>query len=118
MTDLAKLKHFMSPYYQEDVDEALLNDYLTDYKYPECAASKLWYELKGKLALGMDGLRKIATGAEKFEYVEPTTLQAACDKNGKYYEEQCAALKYEGSMAIRVAKTTIGGITEEYGTSS
>ena len=108
----------MEPYYQEDTEEPILVAYLTSYVYPECAASKLWYELKGKVALGMDGIRKISTGAEKFEYVEPTTLQAACDKNGKYYAAECAALKHEGSLAVRVAKGSVGGITEEYGTSN
>ena len=115
MTDLTKLKHFMEPYYQEVTDETLLQEYLTDYTYPECAASALWYELKGKVGFDSDGVRKIATGSEKFEYSEIGTLQLACDKNGKYYGERCDALNQNGSMAVKVSKATVGGVTETYG---
>ena len=89
MTNIDKLKRFMKPYYQDKCDEEVLNDYLSTYTHPECAASALWYELQGTAGLSMEGVQKIDTGAEKFVYSEPGTMQLACGKQGKYYQERC-----------------------------
>ncbi len=118
MTNIDKLKHFMEPYYQEASDLSLLQDYLDEYTHPECAASALWYELKGKIGFDLDGVRKIATGAEKFEYSEIGTMQLACDKNGKYYQSRCEDLAGNGSAAIKVSKADVGGIESYYGSST
>lgn len=112
MTNLAKLKHFMSPYYQEIADEELLNDYLIDYIYPECAASALWYELAGKAGLDINGLQQLDTGAEKFKYSEPGTIQLACEKQGKYFERRCNYLTKTGACLIKVEKSTVAGIID------
>lgn len=113
MTNLDKLKHFMAPYYQDIEDESLLNDYLADYVYPECAASALWYELAGKVGLNLNGTLKIDTGAEKFQYSEPGTMQLACDRQGKYYEGRCKILKGYGAVAVKVEKSSVAGIDYE-----
>jgi len=118
MTNLEKLKHFMAPYYQEVADETLLEEYITDYTYPECAASVLWYELSGKTGLQMDGLQKMDTGAEKFVYSEPGTMQLACNKQGDYYAIRCDMKTGSGSSAIKVSKSTVGNISEDYGSSN
>lgn len=112
MTDLEKLKHFMAPYYQDAADETLLNAYLVDYIYAECAASALWYELAGKAALNVKGLQAIDTGAEKFKYSEPGTIQLACQKQGDYYSKLCDNKKGIGSCAIKVQKATVAGIID------
>ena len=115
MTNLEKLTHYMEPYYQDAGDVALLNEYLTEYTYPECAASVLWYELAGKAGLGNKGVQKIDTGAEKFVYSEPGTMQLACIKQGDYYEQRCDDIQGIGSCAIIVDKATVGGVTEAHG---
>lgn len=115
MSDLKKLKHFMNPYYQTDDDNLLLNDYLTDYTYPECAAAALWEELSGSVGLGKEGLLKMSTGAEKFEYGAPGTMQLACEKQAKLYKQRCEDINGIGACAIIVSKTTVAGVTELYG---
>jgi len=112
VTDLEKLVHFMAPYYQDVSDETLLNAYLVDYIYPECAASTLWYELAGNTGLQLKGLQKIDTGAEKFVYSEPGTMQLACNKQGDYYAVRCNNLQCIGSFAAIVDKATVGGVAE------
>lgn len=118
MTDLKKLRHFMKPYYQIDDDNILLNDYLTQYTYPECAAGALWEELSGSIGLGNEGLLKMSTGAEKFEYGTPGTMQLACKTQAKLYNDRCEIIKGIGSCAIKVSKATVAGVTELYGSSS
>lgn len=118
MTDVEKLKHFMNPYYQDLVDLGLLTAYITDYQYPECAASALWYELSGKAGLEMQGVQKIDSGAEKTVFSEPGTMQLACDRQGKYFGERCKDLNGIGSVAIKTSKPSIGGIEETYGKTS
>jgi len=115
MTDVDKLKHFMKPYYQEDVDLGLLTAYISDYSYPECAASALWFELAGAVGLEMQGVQKIDSGAEKTVYSEPGTMQLACEKQGKYFGERCNDLSGVGSVAIKTSKPAVGGIEEAYG---
>jgi len=117
VTNANKLKHFMKPYYQELTDMSLLADYITDYTYPECAASALWYELAGEKGLALDGIQKIDTGAEKFVYSEPGTMQLACEKQGKYFAERCNDINGSGSVVVKTSKPTIGGISELYGSS-
>ncbi len=112
MTNLEKLKHFMAPYYQLSTDEDLLNAYLTDYAYPECAASALWYELGGKAGLSRKGAQGIDTGAEKFKYSEPGTIQLACYKQGDLYQERCNVLTGSGSCVVKVSKATVAGIVD------
>ena len=114
MTDLEQLVHYMAPYYQETADSVILQAYLDKYIYPECAASHLWYELGGKVGLADEGLLKMSAGAEKFEYGAPGTMQLACEKQGKYYAGLCADLNGIVS-AIKVSKSSVGGIGEEYG---
>ena len=75
----------------------------------------MWYELAGKTGLALQGLQKIDTGAEKFVYSEPGTMQLACHKQGDYYARRCNDLEGNGSCAIKVARTTVGGVTEAYG---
>ena len=118
MTDLEKLKHFMNPYYQDVSDEALLNVYLTDYTYPECAASALWYELGGKAGLEMQGVQKIDSGAEKTVFSEPGTMQLACDRQANYFGERCNDINGVGSVVVKTSKPNIGGIEETYGKTS
>ena len=115
MLDIDKLKHFMEPYYQDITDETLLQEYLDENIYPECAASKLWYELQGKVGFQNEGISKINTGAEKFEYSQIGTLQLACERNGKYYDDKCKELNQNGSLVVRIAKGVVGGVTEDYG---
>lgn len=105
----------MKPYYQLDDDNILLNDYLSQYIHPECAASTLWEELSGSIGLGNEGLLKMSTGAEKFEYGTPGTMQLACEKQAKLYKDRCETLTSIGSCAIKVSKATVGGVTETYG---
>ena len=118
LSDLQKLRRFMKPYYQDDDDNVVLNAYLTDYTYPECAAQVLWEELSGEVGLGNMGLLKMSTGAEKFEYGTPGTIQAACDKQAKLYKERCEVINGVGSCAIKVSKSSVGGVTELYGSPS
>lgn len=118
MTSTEKLKHFMKPYYQEITDISLLETYIADYAYPECAASVLWFELAGELGFQMDGVQKLDTGAEKFVYSEPGTMQLACEKQGKYFAERCNDLNGYGSVMVKVAKGSVGGIAEEFGSSN
>ena len=115
LTDLSQLTRFMAPYYQDAGDQTLLQDYLTKYTYPECAASALWYELAGKAGLALKGVQKIDTGAEKFGYSEPGTMQLACNKQGDYYAGICNDLNGVGSCVATVDKATVGGVTEVYG---
>ena len=115
MTDLEQLVHYMAPYYQEAGDLVLLQQYLDKYTYPECAASKLWYELGGKIGLESEGILKVSSGAEKTEYGAPGTMQLACKNQGDYYADLCNALNNIGSVAVKVSKATVGGIPEEYG---
>ena len=115
MTNLKKLRHFMSPYYQTDDDNILLNTYLDDYTYPECAAAILWEELGGSVGLGNQGLLKMSTGAEKFEYGTPGTMQAACAKQAALYKDRCDTINGIGACAIRVSKATVAGVTELHG---
>lgn len=117
MTDLVKLRHFMSPYYQIDDNNILLNAYLDDYTYPECAAAALWEELGGAVGLGNQGLLKVATGAEKFDYATPGTMQAACVKQAKLYKDRCDVIGGIGSCAVRISKATVAGVTELHGSS-
>ncbi len=117
MTELQKLIHFMQPYYQTAADMALLEAYITQYTYAECAASALWYELKGKAGLQLQGVQKIDTGAEKFVYSEPGTMQLACQKNGDYYSQRCDDILGIGSCAVKVSRTTVGGVAETFGKS-
>ena len=105
----------MKPNYQCKEDEDLLNDYLTTYTYPECAASALWYELQGSTGLENDGINKISTGAEKFDFSEPGTLQLACQRLGDFYKTRCENIKGIGSAAVKVSKATIGGVEEIFG---
>lgn len=118
MEDIDKLKHFMSPYYQEDSDLNLLIAYIDDYIYPECAASALWYELGGTVGLGMEGVQKIDSGAEKTVFSEPGTMQLACKRQADYFGERCNDLKGVGSCAIKTSKPSIGGIPEANGKTS
>ncbi len=113
MTDLEKLQHFMAPYYQDASDETLLNSYLTTYTYPECAAAALWNELAGLAGLKNLGVSKIDTGAEKFVFSEPGTVQLACEKQGKYYTKRCNDLQSIGSCAIKVDRSDVAGLTDE-----
>lgn len=115
MTDLEKLEHFMKPYYQESGDTTLLETYITDYTYPECAASALWKELAGEVGLQMNGVQKIDSGAEKTVYSEPGTMQLAVIKQGNYYAERCNDIKRIGSIAIKVNSPAVGGIEEIFG---
>jgi hypothetical protein len=117
VTDLKQLRHFMKPYYQTDDDNILLNDYLTTYTYPECAAGKLWEELGGSKGLGNEGLLKMSTGAEKFEYGTPGTMQLACEKQAKLYNDRCNDIHNIGSCAVKVNKATVANVTEFYGSS-
>ncbi len=112
MTKLAKLKHFMKPYYQEETDEELLNAYIAQYIHPECAASALWYELMGSVGLHVDGLQQIDTGAEKFKYSEPGTVQLACERAAKHYEKRCNSILGIGSCVAKVKKATVAGIED------
>ena len=105
----------MSPYYQDVSDTPLLDEYITTYTYPECAASALWFELGGRVGMQMDGVQKIDTGAEKFVYSEPGTMQLACERQGKYFGERCDMVMGHGSAAIKTSKASVGGITEEFG---
>jgi len=118
MTDVEKLKHFMKPYYQEVSGVGLLTTDRADYTYPECAASALWFELAGAAGLALEGVQKIDTGAEKFVYSEPGTMQLACDRQGKYFSERCNDLNGYGSASIVVSKPSVGGIEEEFGSSN
>ena len=113
--DIDKLKHFMKPYYQDVGDLTLLNDYLTDYTYPECAASALWFELGGSKGLEMEGVQKIDSGAEKTVFSEPGTMQLACEKQGRYFGERCNDLNGSGSIMIKTSSPSVGGIEETYG---
>lgn len=115
MTNLAKLKHFMAPYYQDASDETLLTDYLANYAYPECAASALWYELRGSKGLELEGVQKIDTGAEKFVYSEPGTIQLACGKQGDYFAERCNMLTGSGSAAIKTSGAKVAGVSQNFG---
>lgn len=112
MTELDKLKHFMKPYYQTDDDETLLNDYLTEYTYAVCAASALWYELAGEVGLNQDGLQQVDTGAEKFKYSEPGTIQLACTRQAAHYEKRCNAINKIGSCSVKVIKAPVAGIED------
>jgi hypothetical protein len=118
MTSLQKLRKYMKPYYQSDDDNVLLNDYLDEYTHPECAAAALWEELAGEVGLGNEGLLKMSTGAEKFEYGTPGTMQAACEKQAKLYKNRCEAINGEGSCAVKVSSASVGGVTEFYGSPS
>jgi len=112
MSELNKLKHFMKPYYQTLEDEDFLLSYLTTYKYAECAASALWFEKAGEASLNVDGLQQIDTGAEKFKYSEPGTIQLSCERQGKYYEKRCNDKLNINSCAIRVIKPTVANIED------
>ncbi len=118
LSDLQKLTRFMAPYYQEVGDQTILQDYLTEYTYPECAASALWYELGGTAGMEMQGVSKVDAGAEKFVYNTPSTIQQGLMKQGDYYKERCKDLSNIGSAAIKVSKCPVGNITETFGSSS
>ncbi len=113
MTNIEKLKHFMKPYYQETTDNSLLNSYLTDHTYPECAAAALWNELVGSVGLENEGTLKIDTGAEKFVFSEPGTMQLACKKSADYYTERCDTVTNVGACAIKVIRSNVAGLTED-----
>ena len=115
MVDFVKLKQFMLPYYQETTDYELLTAYLTQYGSPECAASALWYERGPQAALQTNGLTAIDTGAEKFKYAAGSSLQEICNNAGDYYKKRCQDLNGIGSSAIRVAKPTVAGVPEIFG---
>jgi len=93
----------------------LMTEYVSQYTYAECAASALWSELSGTVGLQDQGLSKIDTGAEKFVYSAPTTLQEACRNQAKYYSQLCRNLNGEGSAAIKVAHETVAGVTGTFG---
>jgi hypothetical protein len=112
---LEQLTRFMEPYYQAAGDQTLLQDYLDEYQYAECAAAALWNELLGKAGLAMKGTLKIDTGAEKFVYSEPGTMQLACQRAANLYTQRCDDIKGQGSCAIRVSKATVGGVEEAFG---
>ena len=65
----------------------------------------------------MEGVQKIDTGAEKFVYSEPGTMQLACEKQGSYFSERCNDLNGSGSVVVKVSTPTVGGISEEQGSS-
>lgn len=119
MDELDKLKHFMKPYYQDGTPEtdAFLTAYLTEYTYAECAAAALWGEKAGELAFENEGLLKTSTGAEKFEFGAPGTMQLAAKNQSEYYQSRCDDLNSVGACAIRVKKNSVGGIEEINGTS-
>lgn len=108
----------MKPYYQDVSDVDFLTAYITDYTYPECAASALWNEMVGAVGLAMQGVQKIDSGAEKTVYSEPGTMQLACQKQADYFGIRCNDLRGIGSVAIKTVKPSIGGIEEEYGKTS
>lgn len=114
VTNLEKLQKFMRPYYQTETDETMLSEYITTYTYPECAAAALWEELLGEAGLVNKGVESIDTGAEKFKYNAPTTVQDAIRMQIELYTERCNVLTGNCSSAIRVAKTAVGGISEDY----
>ena len=116
MTEIEKLKHFMKPYYQETSDNTLLQTYIEDYTYSECAAQTLWSELMGEAGMQMEGLQKIDTGAEKFVYSEPGTMQLACKKASDYYGERCAIRNNVGAVAVKVTRSNVAGLTQEHTT--
>jgi len=109
MTNLDKLKHFMKPYYQEVTDEVLLNEYLSQYTYPECAAAALWEELSGSAGMVTDALNEIDTGGEKIKYFSPETMQKTCLANAKMYQQRCNDIKGVGGCAISVMRSTVAG---------
>lgn len=109
-TNLEKLAHYMKPLYQEATDVALLEEYLSEYTYPECAAAKLWEEKAGEYALSGGGITEMITGAEKFKYSSPETLQKVAMENAYRYQQRCDDIKGYGSCAIPVAKAPVGGV--------
>ncbi len=108
----------MKPYYQETTDNTLLTQYVEDYTYAECAAQALWGELQGSAGMQMEGVQKLDTGAEKFVYSEPGTMQLACKRSADYFGERCEMLTKTGAMAAKVSKASVGGVTEVFGSNN
>ena len=110
MTDLEKLTHFMKPFYQDAGDQTLLQAYLTDYTYPECAAAALWEELASSASMQASGISEIDTGAEKFKYFAPDTVHKTALASAKIYNDRCAALTGQTLCMVRVKQSDVAGI--------
>lgn len=110
MSNLDKLKRFMYPLYQEIADEVILEEYLVEYIYPECAAAAMWEEESGRYALQGKGIVEFVTGAEKFKYASPDTLAFVATNAAKMYRGRCNDIQGNGSCAVKVSRETVAGI--------
>jgi len=110
MTSLEKLTHFMKPNYQLDSDKTFLEDYITEYTYPECAAAALWEEIAGSLAPNASDVGEITTGAEKFKFISPLTTQSSALVTAKIYSDRCDILNNNLGCAIRITQSAVAGI--------
>lgn len=95
----------MKPYYQEDTDEEMLQEYLTEFKTPEKAASMLWGELPAVINSG--AVKAYNTGASGTTFFTPKEVMEMCKERSEYFANR--ADKRRGSLAVKVYKEPIAG---------
>jgi len=110
VTELIKLKRFMNPHYQLPADVEILEDYLTEYTYAECAAGKLWEEKATSYTAKDTAVTEVTTGGEKFKLSSPETAQKTAITAANLYNGRCKDKWGNLGCAIRITQSTVAGI--------
>ena len=101
---LAKLKHYMSPYYQEKADESILEWFITEYEFADAAASELWLQVPFEY-----DVKSFRTGAEETVYQSLSDLKALCEERSAHFAELARARGREGSLFAKAGRTPFAG---------
>ena len=99
----------MRPYYQDSENDNMLQQYLTDYKTPESAASMLWGELPAVINSG--AIKAYNTGASSTTFNTPSEIAAFCNERSKYFASRARGKDF--SLFVKVERDDmIGGAVE------
>lgn len=101
---LAKLKHYMSPYYQEKADESILEWFIAEYEFADAAASELWLQVPFEY-----DVKSFRTGAEETVYQSLADLKALCAERSAHFADLAKARGREGSLFARTARPPFAG---------
>lgn len=81
-TEIEKLKHYMTPFYQSSEESSVLDWYITEYEYADVAASMLW----ASIPFTYD-VQRFRTGAEETVYASIKDIAELCKERATFYAD-------------------------------